>query len=115
MGTLTASTYFNYTILYNDKNKTGNVRAHGTFDPSYFTKNLTLVEGYLEWRLDIVPALTFSNMFNIETSTPQLTEDELNIITKMLNGQAGQTRIQQNFNKYVNANFILLLLTRLNT
>jgi hypothetical protein len=75
MGVLAASTYFNFTVVYNGKNKTGNIRAVGTFDPSYFTKNLTLVAGYLEWKPDIVPALTFSSMFHIEYYSTPLTED----------------------------------------
>jgi len=70
MGVLTSSTYFNFTVVYSNKNKTGNIRAIGNFDPSYFTKNLTLVDGYLEWKLDVVPGLTFSNMFHLEYYTP---------------------------------------------
>ena len=94
MRILTASTYFNFSVVYSDKNKTGNKRALGVFDTSYFTKNLTLTDGYIEWKPDIIPGLTLSNMFHIEFYTPQLTEDELFIFTKMINGQAGQTRIK---------------------
>lgn len=43
---------------------------------------------------DDVPPLTLSNMFHIDFYTPQLTDEELNILTKLLNGQAGQTRIK---------------------
>lgn len=86
MGIVTASTFFNFTVVYSNKNKTGNIRAVGSFDPSYFTKNLTLIAGYLEWIPDIVPALTFSNMFHIEFYSTPLTEDEINIFTKLING-----------------------------
>lgn len=42
MGILAASTSFNFTVTYSNLNKTGNIRAVGIFDPSYFTKHLTL-------------------------------------------------------------------------
>ena len=63
MGVLSASSFFNYSIRYADSNKTGNFRVKGYFDPSYFTKKLIMTDGYLEWKLDHVPAFTLSQDF----------------------------------------------------
>jgi len=65
MGVLTVSTNFNFTVVYSNKTKVGNIHAAGIFDSSYFTKTLALTDGYLEWKPDIVPALTFSKPINI--------------------------------------------------
>lgn len=73
MGIVNIGVRFNYTVQYSSGNKTGQVFAKSSLDPSYFTKNLTLQLGYLEWAPDIVPALTFSNQLLIESSNPKLT------------------------------------------
>lgn len=74
MGTISIGTSFKYEISYSDSSKNGTAFARGTLDPSFFTKNLTIQEGYLEWVPDFVPALTFTQFFSIESSTPKLTE-----------------------------------------
>ena len=95
LGDVEISSKFNYTIAYASGNKTGKVFAKGKLDPSYFSKNLTLQDGYLEWAPDIVPAFTFTQFFIIESSEPKLTEAEFSIFTKMLNDQAGSHRVKE--------------------
>ena len=85
MGNVDIGVNFNYTVGYRTSNKTGTIFARSKLDPSYFTKNLTLQQGFLEWSPDLVPALTFTQFLLIESSQPKLTEDELNIFHKMLN------------------------------
>jgi hypothetical protein len=95
MGTIAIGTMFNYTIKYNGKDKMGNAMAKGFLDPSSFTKTLFLSDGAIEWNPDVVPALTFSQFFNVEMSNPKLTEEELSLVNKMLNNQAGNHRIKE--------------------
>ena len=63
MGVITVATFFNYSISYADKKKEGKFRAKGYVDPSYFTKKLDMIDGYLVWKPDVVPAFTFSQDF----------------------------------------------------
>jgi hypothetical protein len=65
MGTVEVGTTFQYEIRYPSSTKKGTAFARARLDPSYFTKNLTLKEGFLEWDPDVVPALTFSQFFRI--------------------------------------------------
>ncbi len=65
MGIISISSYFNFSITYATQNKSGSIRIRGFFDPSYFTKKLVMTAGYLEWKPDVVPALSFSQMFHI--------------------------------------------------
>lgn len=74
MGTINIGSRFNYSITYSSSNKSGTIFARGQLDPSYFTKKLMIIEGNLEWEPDVVPALTFTQLFTIESSTPKLTE-----------------------------------------
>ncbi len=74
LGDVAIGTYFNYSIDYSSKNKSGTIFARGRLDPSYFTKNLTMSEGYIEWAPDVVPAFTFTQFITIEASEPKLTE-----------------------------------------
>lgn len=75
MGTMTVATFFNYSIAYEGKSKEGVFRAKGYVDPSYFTKKLIMIDGYLEWRPDTVPAFTFSQDFLFEYANPNVTEE----------------------------------------
>ena len=63
MGIITVSTFFDYSIIYADKNKTGKFRAKEFVDPSYFTKKLIMTDGYLEWKPEHIPAFTLSQDF----------------------------------------------------
>jgi len=65
MGIISIGTTFKYEIHYSSSVKNGTAFAKGLLDPSYFTKNLTMKDGYLVWEPDVVPALTFSQFFNI--------------------------------------------------
>ena len=65
MGILSISSNFNFSVSYGTQNKSGNIRIRGFLDPSYFTKKLNQVAGYLEWKLSEAPALTFSQLFHI--------------------------------------------------
>ena len=47
MGEVYVATWFNFSILYSDSSKYGQIRARAHLDPSYFTKSLSLVAGYL--------------------------------------------------------------------
>jgi hypothetical protein len=47
MGVIYIASYFNYSIGYAGKTKTGNILARGYFDPSYFTKKLSMLTGNL--------------------------------------------------------------------
>ena len=94
MGILFATALYNFTITDVGRNVSGFIRVAGSFDPASFTKMLQIAEGYVEWVPENVPALTFSNMFHVEFSSPALSEDELNVLTKLCNGEAGQTRIK---------------------
>ena len=47
MGVITVTTFFDYSITYADKNKTGKFRAKEYPDPSYITKQLVMTDGYL--------------------------------------------------------------------
>lgn len=85
LGTVTIGSRFNYSINYGSTVKTGVIIAQGKLDPSYFTKNLTLNAGFLEWTPDLVTPFTFTQFFLIESSEPKLTEAEYNIFTQMLN------------------------------
>lgn len=83
-------------------------------DQSSFTKNLTLQKGYLEWAPDVVPALTFTQFFLIESSEPKLTEQELNIFEKMLNNEAGSRKIKSDIAGQINNLYGPLLKDHLN-
>jgi hypothetical protein len=74
LGDVAIGTRFNYSIDYSSRNKTGVIFARGRLDPSFFTKNLTLTDGYLEWAPDVVPAFTFTQFISIESSEPKLTD-----------------------------------------
>lgn len=75
MGVITVASSFNYTIGYSSQSKSGKMVAKGTVDSSYFTKNLTMQLGYLEWAPDYVPSLTLSQFLEIEYSEPKLTSE----------------------------------------
>ena len=47
LGDVEIGSMFNYTITYSSGNNTGRIFARGKLDPSYFSKNLTLQDGYL--------------------------------------------------------------------
>jgi hypothetical protein len=94
MGTIAVGTSFKYEIRYSGSSKNGTAFARGLLDPSYFTKNLTTQEGYLEWVPDFVPALSFTQFFTIESSSPKLTESELDIFNKMIDNRAGSRRLK---------------------
>lgn len=68
LGTVEIGMRFNYTIDYSSTVKNGLLFARGHLDPSYFTKNLTMTEGYLEWAPDVVPPFTFTQFITIESS-----------------------------------------------
>jgi hypothetical protein len=68
MGDVVVASRFNYSIVYSSSNKSGVAVAKTKLDPSYFTKNLTLQEGYLEWAPDVVPALGLTQQFIIEST-----------------------------------------------
>jgi hypothetical protein len=114
MGVLAVSSFFNYSIVYADRNKTGVFRVRGFPDPSYFTKKLILTEGYLEWKPESVPAFTFSADFHFEYASPNVTEAEMNIILKMLNNQAGSRRVKDQALIEMNTKFGPLLTKMLN-
>lgn len=94
MGIVAVASYFNYSITYASKNKTGQFKVRGFFDSSYFTKKLLITDGYLEWEAKEVPAFTFSQDFYFELATPNVTEQERNIILKMVNNMAGNRRVK---------------------
>lgn len=68
LGDIAIGMTFNYSIDYSSKLKSGTIVAGGRLDPSYFTKNLTMTEGYLEWAPDVVPPFTFTQFITIESS-----------------------------------------------
>jgi hypothetical protein len=103
LGDIAIGASFNYTVTYSSSIKNGVIFAKGKLDPSYFTKNLTLQDGYLEWSPDIVPAFTFTQFFQIESSVPKLTEPELDIFGKMINNQAGPRKIKTDIVNQINA------------
>jgi hypothetical protein len=68
LGDITVASRFNYTINYNSQSKSGIIVARAKIDQSYFTKNLTMQLGYLEWMPDVVLPLSLSQLFIIELS-----------------------------------------------
>lgn len=73
LGVISVSSFFNYSIDYAGQNKTGKMRIRGFLDPAYFTKALKLTEGYLEWVPVNVSALSFTQDFDIEYTSPNIT------------------------------------------
>ena len=69
-GILEAGGVINYKIGYEDRTKKGTVLARVTFDPSYFTKKLQVIEGFLEWNPDLVPPLGLTQLFRLEKAYP---------------------------------------------
>lgn len=114
MGVLAAASFFNYSITYADHNKTGNFRVRAFFDPSYFTKKLVMTDGYLEWKLDHVPAFTLSQDFYFEYANPNVTEAERKVILQMINDYAGFRKIKSQFVIEMSTKFAPLLSQRLN-
>lgn len=114
MGDVAIGSMFNYSISYGSSTKAGTIFAKGKLDPSYFTKNLTMQNGYLEWAPDVVPPLTFTQFFQIESSQPKLTEPELDVFNKMINNQAGGRRIKQEIINQINTYYGSLLKDHLN-
>ena len=47
MGVITVASFFNYSVNYADKVKSGQMKVRGFMDPGHFTKKLQLVEGAL--------------------------------------------------------------------
>lgn len=47
MGEVSIGSLFNYSIAYSGSTKSGQIFARAKLDPSYFTKNLTMIAGYL--------------------------------------------------------------------
>jgi hypothetical protein len=114
MGVINVASYFNYSIGYSGQTKNGNIFARGYFDPSYFTKKLSMLSGSLEWLPDVVPALSFTQYFTIEYATPNITEAEWNIITSMINNQAGNRKIKESITSQINDLYGPLLKQHLN-
>ena len=114
LGTVSIGSRFNYSINYGSNVKSGVIFAQGNLDHSYFTKNLTLQVGYIEWAPDVVPAFTFTQFFLIESSEPKLTEAELDIFNKMINNQAGTRKIKTEIANQINALYGPLLKDHLN-
>lgn len=114
MGPVNLAERFNYEIHYSSETKNGWALGRGIFDPSYFTKNLSMSDGFITWQPDMVPALTFTQFIIIEHSEPALTSDENNVLTKMLNDQAGTKRLRAEIILEVNSYFGPLLKYYLN-
>jgi hypothetical protein len=114
LGDVAIGTSFNYSVAYSSSNKTGVIFAKGKLDPSYFTKNLTMQNGYLEWAPDVVPALTFTQFLIIESSEPKLTEAELDVFTKMINNQAGPRKVKSDIINQINSFYGPMLKDHLN-
>lgn len=47
MGEISVGSLFNYSIAYSGSTKSGQIFAKAKLDPSYFTKNLTMIAGFL--------------------------------------------------------------------
>lgn len=65
LGDIAIGMSFGYIVDYSSKVKTGKIFARGRLDPSFFSKNLTLVDGYLEWSPDVVPPFSFTQFLSI--------------------------------------------------
>jgi hypothetical protein len=114
LGEVVIATSFNYTVTYASSNKSGLIFAKAKLDASYFTKNLTMQLGFLEWTPDVVPALTFTQFLVIESSEPKLTDSELSIFGKMINNEAGSRKVKTDIINQINALYGPLLKQHLN-
>ena len=74
-GILEAGCVVNYSIGYSNRIKRGTVLARVTFDPSFFTKKLQVIDGFLEWTPDLVPPLGLTQLFRLEKAYPELSEE----------------------------------------
>ena len=72
LGFIEVGGVIDYAIQYEDRLKKGALLSRAAIDPSYFTKDLQVWEGHMEWRPDVVLPLQISQSFHIDKEYPTL-------------------------------------------
>ena len=82
-------------IKTSNANKTGSARGRVLVDQTaYFTKQLLIRGGYLEWDPASISALTVTYPLSFDHSEPKLDFDDKLMLESMLNGHAGDKKIK---------------------
>ena len=95
LGDIELAFRLDYLIKTSASNKTGSARGRVLVDQTaYFTKQLLVKGGYLEWDPVNISALLVTYPLAFDHSEPKLDYDDKLMLESMLNGHAGEKKMK---------------------